>query len=97
VRGLKGIKEASVNVNGTEVRVAVVHGAKHFKEICDTVRSGKAFWHFVEFMACPGGCVMGGGQPIFPDVQITDRRLYDRFLAMIRRRMEIAKSKEGVS
>lgn len=68
VRGLKGLKEATVNVDGTDVKVAVVHGAKRFAEVCEVVKSGKSPWHFIEFMACPGGCVMGGGQPIMPSV-----------------------------
>jgi ferredoxin hydrogenase large subunit len=87
VRGLKGLKEATVNVGGTDVKVAVVHGAKRFKEICEQVKAGKAPYHFIEFMACPGGCVMGGGQPIMPGVlQAMDRRM-TRFHASIKQRL----------
>lgn len=81
VRGLEGLKEATVNIGGTDVRVAVIHGAKRFKKVCDLIKSGKSNWHFVEFMACPGGCVMGGGQPIFPGVQQADSGLFGRCLA----------------
>jgi ferredoxin hydrogenase large subunit len=76
VRGLTGFKEATVNVGGIDVKVAVVHGAKRFKDLCEQVKAGKSPYHFIEFMACPGGCVMGGGQPIMPGVlQAMDRRM----------------------
>ncbi|NDY57453.1 4Fe-4S dicluster domain-containing protein [Desulfovibrio sulfodismutans] len=76
VRGLEGLKEATVNVGGTDVKVAVIHGGKRFKDVCELVKAGKAPWHFIEFMACPGGCVMGGGQPIMPGVlEAMDRRV----------------------
>ena len=60
VRGLDGLKEATLTIKGTELRVAVVHGAKRFKKVCDEVRAGRSPYHFIEFMACPGGCVCGG-------------------------------------
>ena len=64
VRGQEGIKRASVNMNGTEVKVVVASGLKNAQIIMDEIKSGKADYQFVEIMACPGGCVMGGGQPI---------------------------------
>lgn len=65
VRGLDGVKEASVNVPGIgEVKVAVAHGLGNARKILDKVRSGEMDYHFIEIMACPGGCVGGGGQPI---------------------------------
>ncbi len=64
IRGQKGIKRASVNMNGTEVKVVVASGLKNAQIIMDEIREGKADYQFVEIMACPGGCVMGGGQPI---------------------------------
>ncbi len=87
VRGLRGVKEANVNINGTDVKVAVAHGAKRFKQICDIVKAGNAPWHFIEFMACPGGCVMGGGQPILPDVQMVEGEKRDKFLAQLKNRL----------
>lgn len=65
VRGLDGIKEASVDLPplGT-VKVAVAHGLGNAKKILDKVKAGEADYHFIEIMACPGGCVGGGGQPI---------------------------------
>ena len=64
VRGMSEIKEATVNVNGTNVNVAVVHGGKAIKEFFEILKEGKKQYHFVEFMGCVGGCINGGGQPI---------------------------------
>ena len=64
VRGAEGIKKASVEMNGQEVKVAVASGLKNAQTILEEIKSGKADYQFVEIMACPGGCVMGGGQPI---------------------------------
>ncbi len=66
VRGTKGIKEASYNVGGLEVKVAVASGMKNAKELLTKVRNGEADYQFIEIMGCPGGCVNGGGQPIQP-------------------------------
>ncbi len=67
-RGLKDVKEAKVDVNGTEVRIAVVHQLGNVEEVLAKVREAKAAkkeppYHFIEVMACRGGCVAGGGQP----------------------------------
>jgi NADH-quinone oxidoreductase subunit G len=64
VRGLKNIKEAVFNVDGTEVRLAVVHGLQSAAELVKQIKSGEKNYHFVEVMACPGGCISGGGQPV---------------------------------
>ncbi len=65
VRGLDGIKEAEVNINGQTLKVAVAHTLKHARHICDQLRAGNpSGWNFIEVMACPGGCINGGGQPI---------------------------------
>jgi iron-only hydrogenase group A len=64
VRGLKGVKEATVIFPSVgPISVAVCHGLKNARIILDEVRAGKSRWQFVEFMACPGGCIGGGGQP----------------------------------
>ncbi len=63
VRGLDGIKEASYNVNGMDIKVAVAHGMKNAKVLLDQIREGKSEYTFIEIMGCPGGCVAGGGQP----------------------------------
>jgi NADH-quinone oxidoreductase subunit G len=67
IHGLEGVKEMSVNVGGTELRIAVAHGLSHVQDVIRRIRAALAAgeeppWHFVEVMACPGGCVGGGGQ-----------------------------------
>ncbi len=64
VRGTQGIKEATYNVAGMDVNVAVVSGLANARELLEKVKAGEANYHFIEVMACPGGCVNGGGQPI---------------------------------
>ena len=64
VRGLEGIKEATVNVNGTDIKVAIVHGTANAAKLLNAIRAGEKTYHFIEVMGCPGGCVTGGGQPI---------------------------------
>ncbi len=66
VRGLEGIKEASVEVAGMEVKLAVAHGLGNASALLDKIKNGEAEYHFIEIMACPGGCVNGGGQIIQP-------------------------------
>ena len=63
-RGYKGVKEATLNINGLEVKVAIVIGIKNAKAVMDDVRAGKSPYHFIEVMACPGGCLNGGGAPL---------------------------------
>jgi len=67
-RGLKGVKEAEIEVAGKKVRIAVAHGLANVEQVIEKIRAAKAAgeetpYHFVEVMACPGGCVGGGGQP----------------------------------
>ena len=64
VRGFEGIKEASIDIDGTVVNIAVAHGMKNAKVLLDDIREGKSKYHFIEIMGCPGGCVNGGGQPV---------------------------------
>ena len=65
-RGTMGLKEATVQINGSPVKVAVASGAAAAKVVMDRIKSGTSDWTFVEIMGCPGGCVNGGGQPIQP-------------------------------
>lgn len=65
-RGLKGIKEATLKVAGIDVNIAVVHGGTSIKDFFTKMKKSKKQYHFVEFMACTGGCINGGGQPIHP-------------------------------
>ena len=66
VRGTQGIKEATYDVAGNIIRVAVASGLSNAKKLLDMVRSGEKEYDFIEIMACPGGCVNGGGQPVQP-------------------------------
>jgi iron-only hydrogenase group A len=65
VRGLEGVKEATVKVGALgDVKVAVAHGLGNARKLMDKIREGKADYAFIEIMCCPGGCVAGGGEPI---------------------------------
>lgn len=64
VRGEKLLKEAKLNIAGKEIKIAVVSGLKTARKIMNDIKNGKSKYDFIEIMACPGGCIMGGGQPI---------------------------------
>ena len=65
LRGFKGIgiKEAAVDINGTRIKVAVAHELRNARKLLEDIRAGKSEYHAIEIMACPGGCIAGGGQP----------------------------------
>ena len=63
VRGLEGIKEASIDIEGKVINVAVASGMKNAKVLLDEIRAGTSKYTFIEIMGCPGGCIAGGGQP----------------------------------
>jgi len=85
VRGMDGVKEASIRIEGCTddwkflegavLKVAIAHGLVNANKIMKMVRSGKAPYHFVEIMACPGGCIGGGGQPIPTSMEIRENRM----------------------
>ncbi len=64
VRGQKGIRKATIEIGKDEIKVVVATGLSNAREIMEEIKQGKADYQFVEIMACPGGCIMGGGQPI---------------------------------
>ena len=64
VRGEQGIKKATINIAGKDIRVAVVSGLSNARKVMDDMKNGKVDYDLLEVMACPGGCIMGGGQPI---------------------------------
>ncbi len=66
VRGVEGVKEASYNVGGLDIKVAVASGTANAKKLLTKVKNGEADYTFIEIMGCPGGCVNGGGQPQVP-------------------------------
>ena len=85
VRGMQGIKEATYNVGGLEVKVAVASSLSNARIIMDQIKAGTSPYTFIEIMACPGGCINGGGQPLvdsevrnFVDVRgLRAKALYD--------------------
>ncbi|MEA3445274.1 MAG: iron hydrogenase small subunit, partial [Bacteroidota bacterium] len=85
VRGTEGIKSATIKIEGcveawkflegAELKVAVAHGLKNARIIMDQIAAGESPYHFVEIMACPGGCIGGGGQPIPTNEEIRKKRI----------------------
>ncbi|MCK5328155.1 MAG: [FeFe] hydrogenase, group A [Candidatus Latescibacteria bacterium] len=75
VRGLEGVKEASVQIGDLEARVAVVSGLGNARRLLDEVRAGRKELHFIEVMTCPGGCIAGGGQPLGADLDAVRARM----------------------
>ncbi len=74
VRGMESIKKASVVLNGLEVKVAVAHGLSNAKFLLEEIAQGKSPYHFIEVMACPGGCLGGGGQPMPTNLEVRKAR-----------------------
>lgn len=66
VRGIEGVKEASVTIAGKKIKLAVANGTGNAKILMEKMKNGEADYTFIEVMGCPGGCVTGGGQPIVP-------------------------------
>lgn len=75
VRGMEGIREATVDLDGTTLKVAVAHGLANARKLMQALQEGKADYHFIEVMACPGGCIGGGGQPIPTNTEIRQKRI----------------------
>jgi NADP-reducing hydrogenase subunit HndD len=72
VRGIRGIKEASVNIDGVTLNVVAASGLANAKKVIESIQNGnKKNYHFVEIMACPGGCVNGGGMPLHDPNEIS--------------------------
>ena len=94
VRGLEGCKEATVAIAGVgDVKVAVAHGLGNARKLLDRIKAGEATYHFMEVMACPGGCVAGGGQPI--PVSNEKRRLRAEALYAEDKGLKLRKSHEN--
>lgn len=71
VRGMEGVREAQIQIGGQSIKIAVAHSLGHARLLMDKIINGEAEYHFIEVMACPGGCINGGGQPI-----LSSRKLY---------------------
>ena len=98
VRGGEGIKRATVNIADNEIKVVAASGLANAQKILEEIKSGKADYQFVEIMACPGGCVMGGGQPIKNSkirAEVDVRSLRANCLYSIDERSTIRKSHEN--
>lgn len=93
VRGFEGIKEATVTINGRDIRLAVVHTLKNAHKIMEQVKKGISPYDFIEVMACPGGCIGGGGQPIGTTNAIRQKRM--AALYEIDKNMPLRKSHEN--
>ena len=97
VRGTAGLKEATYNIAGMDIKVCVASGAANAKLVMDKIAKGEADWTFVEIMGCPGGCVNGGGQPIQPQYvrdtvdlkAVRAKALYDQDEAMEMRKSHL--------
>lgn len=98
VRGKKGIKTASLEIAGKTIRIAVVSGLDNARKMMEEVKNGTSPYHFIEVMSCPGGCVMGGGQPIKNSkirATVDVRRLRAEALYTIDEQSTIRKSHEN--
>lgn len=84
VRGMEGVKEATIKIenpkpewkflDGVELKTAVAHGLQNAYELFSSIKAGKSSYHFIEIMACPGGCLGGGGQPIPTNPEVRAKR-----------------------
>ena len=64
LRGMEGIKEATIDFDGLPIKIGIAHGLGNARKLLEDIRSGKSSYHAIEIMACPGGCIGGGGQPL---------------------------------
>ena len=93
VRGLEGIREAALEINGKEIRVAIVHGLKNVEGSLEQIKAGRSPYHFIEVMACEGGCIGGGGNApkTMAKVRKRQRAIYEED-----RKLPIRKSHENI-
>lgn len=95
IRGMDGIKESTININGNNVKIAVVNGIGNVSPILDQIEKGESNYHFIEVMACPGGCINGGGQPIHQKTEKIKKRV--QVLYNIDEKMKHRRSHENES
>jgi NADH-quinone oxidoreductase subunit G len=94
VRGDSGLREATISVNGSELKLAIVHGLRNARVVAEQVRAGKSNYDLIEVMACPGGCVGGAGQPV---TTATDARaLRTKGLYNADKMLQLHKSQDNV-
>jgi len=90
VRGIKGVKEAVININDVLIKIAAVHGISNVKNIIEQIENGTVEYSFIEVMACVGGCVGGGGQPVGSTLKAKEKRIEEIY--RIDERKEIRES-----
>lgn len=94
LRGLKGIREATVSIGDMDLKIGIAHGLGNARKLLEDIRDGKSYFHAIEIMACPGGCIGGGGQPYhhgdFSIIKKRQEAIYEED-----RRMKIRKSHEN--
>ena len=95
VRGMDGVREATVKTGDLELKAAIAHGLANAAKVLDRVSAGEADYHFIEIMACPGGCLGGGGQPVPTSPEIRNARADAIYQAD--REMPIRRSHENPS
>ena len=93
VRGLEGIREASLTIKGQEIRVAIVHGLKNVEDILEQIKAGTSPYHFIEVMACEGGCIGGGGNAPKTMAKVRERQ---RAIYEEDQKLPIRKSHENI-
>ncbi|MGB9781173.1 NADH-dependent [FeFe] hydrogenase, group A6 [Caldanaerobacter sp.] len=96
VRGLEGVREATITIDGMDIRIAIANGTGNAKKLLDKVKAGEVEYHFIEVMGCPGGCIMGGGQPIHnPNEMEEVKKLRAKAIYEIDKNLPIRKSHEN--
>ena len=93
VRGEDGLRLATIEIDGTTLKLAVVHGLKNARALADKVRKGKSDLDLIEVMACPGGCIGGAGQPVSLDANV--RRQRTRGIYEVDKNLDLHKSQEN--
>jgi NADH-quinone oxidoreductase subunit G len=94
VRGDSGLREATVTIEGTELKLAIVHGLRNARVVAEQVRAGKSHYDVIEVMACPGGCIGGAGQPV--TTSTTARALRTKGLYNADKMLQLHKSQDNV-
>jgi NADH-quinone oxidoreductase subunit G len=94
VRGDSGLREATITVNGAQLKLAIVHGLRNARVVAEQVRAGKSQYDLVEVMACPGGCVGGAGQPV--STAPNTRALRTKGLYQADKMLQLHKSQDNV-
>jgi len=97
LRGLDGRKEARIEVGPLEVGVAVVSGLANARTLLEELRNGRSDLHFIEVMACPGGCISGGGQPIGLELDAVRRRMSSLYRIDAGERLRTSHSNQSVA